>query len=135
MINIIFSSLIFGVFVYSLFKYTIWFFYHKEVNIKKWFIISLLSTTLGSYIIMMFIVNSISFSGSTVSFIFSSKVNILLYIYLSLMLVSTVIEVLKISKAPIGFDENHKTKYFVCFNFVKFISIILFVSYMIIVTM
>jgi hypothetical protein len=134
MVYIILSSLIFGVFIFSLFKYTLWFFYQKKVNIKRWFIISLLSTTIGSYTIMMFIVNSITFSGSTVSFIFSSRVDILLYIYLALMLLSTVIEVINISKSPIDLDKKHKNKYFLYFNCVKFISVLLFVSYMIIVT-
>jgi len=83
---------------------------------------------------MMFIVNRIIFSGSTVSFIFSSKVDIMLYFYLALMLLSTVIEVIKISKSPIDVYEKHTHKYFMYFNFVKFISLLLFVSYMIIVT-
>jgi hypothetical protein len=119
-------------FYFSLFKYTLWFFFQKEINIKRWFIISLLSTTIDSYTIMMFIVNSITFSGSTVSFIFSSKVDIMLYIYLALILFSIIIEVLKISNTPIDLDEKHKNKYFMYFSFVKFMSVLLFVSYMII---
>lgn len=134
MLFIIISSILFGLFLFSLFKYFQWFFYHKDVNIKRWFIISLLLATIGSYTILMFIVNSIDFSGSTVSFFLSRQTDVLLHIYLGLMFASTFVEGVKLSKMGIDPNDDYITKYFLGFSFIKFISIILFISYMTILT-
>jgi|GEM_PF-2355664 len=134
MILKIISSLIFGLFIFSYLKYILWLFVRHETNIKKWLMISIISTTIGSYIIMMFIVNSVTFSGSTVTFIFTSRLDILLYVYLSVILFSTALEVIKTSKLPDRYDRNVIVKYFMMFSFTKFISIVLFMSFLIILT-
>ena len=134
MVLILISSVLFGLYIFSLFKYFQWFFYHKDINIKAWFLISLLLITIGSYTILMFIVNSIDFSGSTVSFILSRQTNVLLYIYLSLMFASTLVEGIKLSKMNLNSNDNYITKYFLGFSFIKFSSLILFISYITILT-
>lgn len=134
MILKIMSSLIFGLFIFSYLKYILWLFVRHETNIKKWLTISIISTTIGSYIIMMFIVNSVTFSGSTITFIFTSRLDILLYVYLSLMLISTALEVIKASKISDMYDKNVIIKYFMIFSFTKLISIVLFMSFLIILT-
>lgn len=128
MFLIILSSLIFGFFLFSLFKYTRWFFFQIELNIKRWMLISLFLVFIGSYLILTVIVNTTTVSGSIISFIFPKQIDILIYIYLSMMLISTIFEVIKLSKKDK--DQNEELyKYFFVFSFIKFFSLFLFVSY------
>lgn len=85
--------------------------------------------------IYMFIVNTDTSSSLTFSYVFSSQMDILIYIYLSALLLSTIIESYRLSKIKVDSSNDEITKYFLWFNFVKFISLFLFVGYIILLTL
>ena len=85
--------------------------------------------------IYIFIVNTDTSSSLTFSYVFSSQMDILIYIYLSALLLSTIIESYRLSKIKVDHGNDEITKYFLWFNFVKFISLFLFVGYIVLLTL
>lgn len=127
--------MIVGLFFVSQFKYMTWFHQNKETEIKTWFIISLLTTTIGAYVIVMFIVNSRDFQGNIVHFPFTTPMTIVLTVYLIITLISVLFEVLHLNKLQDELMYIQKNKYFMGFTATRFISIVLIMSFIVMVSL
>ena len=131
----IIGSIIIGSYLYSQIRWTLWLFNQKLVSFKKLLTIALLTTTVGAYSIIMFIVNLDPSQNSILSYPFSTWMDIVLYGYLSFLFIIVLIERIKIAQIK---DQEHKHfigKQFIKITFTKIISIVMIMGYIVLLSL
>lgn len=129
MVYKIIASIIIGSYLYSQIRWTVWLFNKKLVSFKKILTIALLATTVGAYIITMFIVNLDQSQNGILSYPFSTWMDIVLYGYTSFLIIIVLIERIKIAQIK---NQEHKQfieKQFMKITFTKIISIVMIMAY------
>ncbi len=129
MIFKIIGAFIVGVFLFAQYQYIRQVFFKKEVNLRPWFIVSLLTTTLGTYLMFLFIVNLDTGMDLSFSYIFEELLSIILYIYGIIMLASIALEVVKDIKL-----EKRSDLYFDGFTITKILGFFLLMSFLVLLT-
>lgn len=135
MVYKIIGSIIIGSYLYSQIRWTVWLFNQKLVSFKKILTIALLATTVGAYIIMMFIVNLDTSQNSILSYPFSTWMDIVLYGYTSFLFIIVLIERIKIAQIK---DKAHKhfiEEQFMKITFTKTISIVMIMVYIVLLSL
>ena len=135
MVYKIIGSIIIGSYLYTQIRWTVWLFNQKLVSFKKIMTMALLTTTVGAYSIIMFIVNLDQSQNSILSYPFSTWMDIVLYGYLSFLFIIVLIERIKIAQIK---DQKHKhfiKKQFMKITFTKIISIVMIMGYIVLLSL
>lgn len=135
MIYKVLGTVIIGLYLFTQIRWTLWLFDKKPVSFKKILITAILTTTVGAYIISMFIVDLDKDQQSIFSYQFSFEMDIALYVYLALLVVIVIVDIIKLNHIK---DEETKPiveKQFLMLTFTKMISIVLIMAYIVLMAL